>query len=50
MNDVPLNEVGEIVYQGRGVMNRFWNNEAAPAEAIAGGEAISCAELGNVIA
>ncbi|WP_101653343.1 AMP-binding protein [Brevibacterium ihuae] len=37
MNDVPRGEVGEIVYRGPGVMSRFWNNEAATAEAFAGG-------------
>ena len=37
MNDVPRGEVGEIVYRGPGVMDRFWNNEAATAEAFAGG-------------
>ena len=37
MNDVPVNEVGEIVYRGPGVMSRFWNNEEATAEAFAGG-------------
>ena len=37
MNDVAPGEVGEIVYRGPGVMSRFWNNEAATAEAFAGG-------------
>lgn len=37
MNDVPVNEVGEIVYRGPGVMSRFWNNEEATAEAFTGG-------------
>jgi acyl-CoA synthetase (AMP-forming)/AMP-acid ligase II len=37
MNDVPHGEVGEIVYRGPGVMDRFWNNEKATDEAFAGG-------------
>ncbi|GAA2000372.1 AMP-binding protein [Brevibacterium samyangense] len=37
MNDVPVGEVGEIVYRCPGVMSRYWNNEAATAEAFAGG-------------
>lgn len=37
MNDVPQGEVGEIVYRGPGVMDRFWNNPQATAEAFAGG-------------
>ncbi len=37
MNDVPRGEVGEIVYRGPCVMDRFWDNEAATDEAFAGG-------------
>ncbi|SLM90103.1 AMP-binding protein [Brevibacterium yomogidense] len=37
MNDVPQGDVGEIVYRGPGVMDRFWNNEAATEDAFAGG-------------
>ncbi|MGO1440408.1 MAG: AMP-binding protein [Brevibacterium yomogidense] len=37
MNDVPQGDVGEIVYRGPGVMDRFWNNEAATRESFAGG-------------
>ena len=37
MNDVGVDEVGEIVYRGTCVMDRYWNDEAATAEAFAGG-------------
>ncbi|SLN00928.1 AMP-binding protein [Brevibacterium yomogidense] len=37
MNDVPHGEVGEIVYQGPGLMSRYWNNPKATAEAFHGG-------------
>ena len=37
MRDVPRGEVGEIVYRGPGVMDRFWNDPRATAEAFAGG-------------
>ena len=37
MNDVGVDEVGEIVYRGTCVMDRYWNDEAATAEAFASG-------------
>ena len=37
MNDVGVDEVGEIVYRGTCVMNRYWDDPAATAEAFAGG-------------
>lgn len=37
MNDVPIGEVGEIVYRGIGVMSRYWNNAEATDEAFYGG-------------
>lgn len=37
MKDVGVDEVGEIVYRGTCVMNRYWDDEAATAEAFAGG-------------
>ena len=37
MNDVGIDEVGEIVYRGTCVMDRYWDDPAATAEAFAGG-------------
>ncbi len=37
MNDVPIGEVGEIVYRAPTLMSGYWNNPAATAEAFAGG-------------
>ena len=37
MNDVPVGEVGEIVYRAPTLMAGYWNNPAATAEAFAGG-------------
>jgi fatty-acyl-CoA synthase len=37
MNDVPIGEVGEIVYRAPTLMGGYWNNPAATAEAFAGG-------------
>jgi fatty-acyl-CoA synthase len=37
MNDVPIGEVGEIVYRAPTLMSGYWNNPDATAEAFAGG-------------
>lgn len=37
MNDVPVGEVGEIVYLGPNLMQGYWRREEATAEAFAGG-------------
>jgi fatty-acyl-CoA synthase len=37
MNDVPVGEVGEIVYRAPTLMVGYWNNPRATAEAFAGG-------------
>lgn len=37
MNDVPPGEIGEIVYRGSGLMQGYWNNPEATAEAFRGG-------------
>jgi fatty-acyl-CoA synthase len=37
MNDVPVGEVGEIVYRAPTLMTGYWNNPDATAEAFVGG-------------
>jgi fatty-acyl-CoA synthase len=37
MNDVPVGQVGEIVYRAPTLMAEYWNNPRATAEAFAGG-------------
>lgn len=37
MNDVPVGDVGEIVYRAPTLMSCYWNNPEATAEAFAGG-------------
>jgi fatty-acyl-CoA synthase len=37
MNDVPVGQVGEIVYRAPTLMAGYWNNDKATAEAFAGG-------------
>lgn len=37
MNDVPVGEVGEIVYRAPTLMSCYWNDPEATAEAFAGG-------------
>ncbi|WP_373199064.1 fatty-acid--CoA ligase FadD5 [Mycobacterium marinum] len=37
MNDVPIGQVGEIVYRAPTLMSGYWNNPEATAEAFAGG-------------
>ncbi|MBB5163330.1 fatty-acid--CoA ligase FadD5 [Mycobacterium sp. AZCC_0083] len=37
MNDVPVGQIGEIVYRAPTLMAGYWNNPTATAEAFAGG-------------
>lgn len=37
MNDVPVGQVGEIVYRAPTLMSGYWNNPKATAESFAGG-------------
>ena len=37
MNDVPVGQVGEIVYRAPTLMAGYWNDPQATAEAFAGG-------------
>lgn len=37
MNDVPIGQVGEIVYRAPTLMEGYWNNPKATADAFAGG-------------
>jgi fatty-acyl-CoA synthase len=37
MNDVPIGQVGEIVYRAPTLMDSYWNDPQATAEAFAGG-------------
>ncbi|KRD07993.1 long-chain fatty acid--CoA ligase [Mycobacterium sp. Root265] len=37
MNDVPIGQVGEIVYRAPTLMSGYWNNPKATAESFAGG-------------
>jgi fatty-acyl-CoA synthase len=37
MNDVPVGDIGEIVYRAPTLMSGYWNNPTATAEAFAGG-------------
>src|SRR5258708_33338058 len=37
MNDVPVGEVGEIVYRAPTLMSCYWNNPRATEEAFGGG-------------
>jgi acyl-CoA synthetase (AMP-forming)/AMP-acid ligase II len=48
MNDVPVGEVGEIVYRATTLMSGYWINAEATAEAFSGGwfrTAHACGQL-----